>query len=464
MGWMGKLLYGLIGMSLGGSVVFAAVALISRFILLKRNAWGEILWGYKLTAVSFVCPLVVVLVFKEDIRLYFATKGMVRTFTADHNESVRLFFLCLILIWIAGAIKSIYSYAAAKKKIARGLIFREDVDPKTRAIFQKVREKTGCREECEVYRWPWYHVPIAFKKDVILLPVREMSEKELEICLAHELNHLKARDLRWKQWVNIICTIHWFNPAVYFFRREFTIWSEAYCDIRSLLTVGQEHCSKKEYYETVFKFCGEGVDFKSGIALSGGIHEMKERMLRVKEYNWKPICRTKLIPVVFLVFVLLAGSAMASERATAKLDDRILDHVTVFVYEGEDIEEEEPEEVECRLSEEEAAKLIVIPVQEKANSRSVIDFEIILAPGESYIYEQEYYAKDGEKIAINVVCRDSSSYQYGIKCPDGWLRYVEGSGTVSHDFEIRESGSYYIYLKNTGTRNIEVGVAVDIKK
>ena len=43
MGWMGKLLYGLIGMSLGGSVVFAAVALISRFILLKRNAWGEIL-------------------------------------------------------------------------------------------------------------------------------------------------------------------------------------------------------------------------------------------------------------------------------------------------------------------------------------------------------------------------------------------------------------------------------------
>lgn len=62
--------------------------------------------------------------------------------------------------------------------------------------------------------------------------VCKMPEKtiEKEMLLTHELVHIKRYDLLWKIAGSVIQGLHWFNPLVYLFRREFEKVCEESCD------------------------------------------------------------------------------------------------------------------------------------------------------------------------------------------------------------------------------------------
>lgn len=64
----------------------------------------------------------------------------------------------------------------------------------------------------------------------ILLPKKEISLKSLEFVFRHELTHYQRNDIFSKMLVSLVTMLHWFNPLVYVFDREFVSMLELSCD------------------------------------------------------------------------------------------------------------------------------------------------------------------------------------------------------------------------------------------
>jgi beta-lactamase regulating signal transducer with metallopeptidase domain len=86
-------------------------------------------------------------------------------------------------------------------------------------------------------------------RPAIILPDKEYSDAQLRAVLLHELTHLRRKDVLVK-WLSVFVTaVHWFNPIVWFMRREIDRACELACDetvIRNFDTNG-----KQSYGETL---------------------------------------------------------------------------------------------------------------------------------------------------------------------------------------------------------------------
>lgn len=60
----------------------------------------------------------------------------------------------------------------------------------------------------------------------LLLPNISFTASELEYVIKHELMHYKKHDLWITLLVDIVCCIHWWNPLIYLFKKEYTLFME----------------------------------------------------------------------------------------------------------------------------------------------------------------------------------------------------------------------------------------------
>jgi bla regulator protein blaR1 len=73
-------------------------------------------------------------------------------------------------------------------------------------------------------------VLIGIVRPTIIVPSRSVASDELRMMLAHELAHLKRRDLLWG-WLPAIChTLFFFHPLLWLTRREWLLAQEMACD------------------------------------------------------------------------------------------------------------------------------------------------------------------------------------------------------------------------------------------
>ena len=72
---------------------------------------------------------------------------------------------------------------------------------------------------------------IGICKKTILLPKKEYSEEFLFYILSHECNHFFNRDLLMKFLSHIFCYIFWWNPFVYFLKKDLEYALEIKCDL-----------------------------------------------------------------------------------------------------------------------------------------------------------------------------------------------------------------------------------------
>ena len=63
-------------------------------------------------------------------------------------------------------------------------------------------------------------IMIGFFRPRIVLPVRELEDKELSYIFVHELTHYKQGDMFYKWLIQIVVCAHWFNPFVYLLEKE----------------------------------------------------------------------------------------------------------------------------------------------------------------------------------------------------------------------------------------------------
>ena len=97
----------------------------------------------------------------------------------------------------------------------------------TAIIIKKYWEKynlTGC----EVYQNDLLHSPITMGivHPKIILPFTSYSEKQLQMVMEHEINHIRCHDLLWRKIGLLITLIHWWNPLAYQLLNLLTIYQE----------------------------------------------------------------------------------------------------------------------------------------------------------------------------------------------------------------------------------------------
>lgn len=90
---------------------------------------------------------------------------------------------------------------------------------------------------------------IGYFHPCIVLPSADVQEDKFCYMAVHELTHYKRRDIFYKWLVQLAVCLHWFNPFVYWMRREMERACEFSCDEAVVAKMGYGHAA--DYGETL---------------------------------------------------------------------------------------------------------------------------------------------------------------------------------------------------------------------
>ncbi|MBO7359474.1 MAG: right-handed parallel beta-helix repeat-containing protein, partial [Clostridia bacterium] len=164
-------------------------------------------------------------------------------------------------------------------------------------------------------------VLLGLVRPVIVLPDREYSSDDLDRILRHELTHYRRGDLALKWLQTLVYAVHWFNPLVYLFRSQTTLYCELSCDQKLLKRMGRN--DKQSYGELLLNLAADRALPRRVIAVSFTTQkrDLKERLVQIMTF--KKLGKQALalsLAVLMAVFgcAFVLGPARASSAADAK--------------------------------------------------------------------------------------------------------------------------------------------------
>ena len=154
-------------------------------------------------------------------------------------------------------------------------------------------------------------------RPVIVLPDREYSSEDLDRILRHELTHYRRGDLALKWLQTLVYSLHWFNPLVYLFRTQTTLYCELSCDQNLLRRMDRN--DKRSYGELLLHLAADRALPRRVIAVSFTTQkrDLKERLVQIMTF--KKLGKQAL--ALSLAFVMMiAGCAFVLGPARASSD------------------------------------------------------------------------------------------------------------------------------------------------
>lgn len=224
-------------------------------------------------------------------------------------------FLCSVL-WAAGVLLFVLYQLFAAFRL-RTTLFSASRVPENAAltsVFQELALQFKLRQHPRLFINPNVKTPLAigFFRPAILLPREDYLAEECDFILRHELTHLKTGDIWLKLLLLAANAVHWFNPLVYYMRREAFADMEAACDSR--VSSKNEFSQRRRYAETILSSMETKKPKGSALTTQfyGGAETMKKRIQNILE----PVSSRRGITLaVLIVFttVLLGGLIACSK-------------------------------------------------------------------------------------------------------------------------------------------------------
>ena len=120
-------------------------------------------------------------------------------------------------------------------------------------LLNKISDETGTRRGFRVVVSDNIRIPMitGFFVPTVLLPGFELDEEDMENVLRHEWGHHLHRDIWIKLFVNIFCSVFWWNPLVYILRTNLDFILEIHCD--STATKDFNEHERVGYIKSVYK-------------------------------------------------------------------------------------------------------------------------------------------------------------------------------------------------------------------
>ena len=173
-----------------------------------------------------------------------------------------------------------------------------------------VAERVGIKKPIELCVNPLISSPllIGFFHPCIVLPSVDISEKDFQYIVLHELTHYKRRDMFYKWLVQGTVCLHWFNPFVHLMSREITKACEFSCDEAVLTKMG--YGNAQEYGKTLLDAMAAVGRYKENlgaVTLSENKQLLKERLGAIMKF--KEQSRTVKMLTFALTLCVLLGAA-----------------------------------------------------------------------------------------------------------------------------------------------------------
>ena len=214
-------------------------------------------------------------------------------------------YVCLFFIWSALAlvlfVRKVTVYQGFIQYLKAGN--KEVSDIKILNLLSDCEEKLNIKTRVELSCNPLTASPmlVGFFRPGIILPARELEDKELSYIFAHELTHYKQRDMFYKWLMQIVVCIHWFNPFIYLLEKEVNKSCELSCDEKVISVL--DDTARREYGDTLISFLKSNNLYKSSLAsvtLTEGAEQFKERLGAIMKFRKK----SKAITAVTTIFTI----------------------------------------------------------------------------------------------------------------------------------------------------------------
>lgn len=366
----------------------------------------------------------------------------------------------LNIIWLTGVVVASIRYGVKYIQLWQMCQSRIIETGICNSILKDCKDDLKIKREVKIYSCYSIQAPFVFGwcHPRIYLPQKAYSEKDLRNILTHELMHIKQGDIYIKPFFRVVCCVLWFHPLVWLVAGWFAEWAEACCDVRCC----EKYCARQSYFASIY----DAVEFNSknvGIFAPSWCESENEIKWRIdimkKDSRQK---RSLGISGIVLAGVLLVSTVTtyATEAGINKMYDGIVGETMVEVEEEYDPGAfEDLVEYSVDMSELED-EVIIDASQMKGGSTTYASNGII----NNWVVNPDVSLKSGGfyksyNSTVNVLVTanpGNKTIRIGVIQSNGVLYYVEGQGTISHSFNVRQSGTCHIYVKNVSDTKVTV--------
>lgn len=163
---------------------------------------------------------------------------------------------------------------------------------------------------------------MGFRKPCICLPANGYTGEEQELILLHELCHYRRKDLWYKALMNLLCVVYWFNPALWWMKKEADRDIEFLCDETVMET---RTVSERMVYNRLLAKTAVGRNVPPGVttAFNDSLLNLKKRMVNIMRAGTmkKGTAATACVLVLFLTANLLMGCSVKDNSSPAAQAD-----------------------------------------------------------------------------------------------------------------------------------------------
>lgn len=159
-------------------------------------------------------------------------------------------------------------------------------------------------------RNPFVGTPMltGLSRPLIIIPDLYFNETQLKNILLHELTHLRRFDIAVKWLTMIITSLHWFNPAMYFIKKEINHACELACD--EAVIANLDASEKQAYGDTLIALVSAH-KYPMGVLSTTMCEEkrsLKERLTAIMQHSQKS--RFIIGISVLLLIAVAAGGVL----------------------------------------------------------------------------------------------------------------------------------------------------------
>ena len=334
---MSQIFLGVINMSISASYIVLAV-LFLRLLLKKAPKWiTVVLWG--IVAVRLICPFSIESIFslipsaetvspdimmdrKPEINTGIPIVNQVinpvisGSFTPDPGTSanpLQLWIPTFAVIWIVGMVAlfiyTVISYAKVKRKIGTAVLLRDNIYQSENVVSPFV---------------------LGLIKPKIYL-LFNMTEKDMEHVVAHEMAHIRRKDHLWKPLGFLVLTLHWFNPLMWLGYVLLCRDIELACDEK---VIRELDCDARADYSDALLTCSVNRRIIAACPLAFGEVDVKDRVKHVINYKkpafWLIIAAITACVVVAVCF-LTNPTQKQNDQSISPREDIYTEYEGVYI-------------------------------------------------------------------------------------------------------------------------------------
>src|SRR6185436_213565 len=155
-------------------------------------------------------------------------------------------------------------------------------------------------------------------RHVVLLPAtaNEWSVERRRMVLAHELAHVKRHDGVLQMLLQAVCSLHWFNPLVWYAARRLRIERECACDDR-VLQLGADSDDYADHLLQVARTINPGGGLSMATVAMAHRSQLETRLLSILDTRTRRQSVSRVGTVALLSCVALVTLLVATLLITA---------------------------------------------------------------------------------------------------------------------------------------------------